>query len=364
MRVTVVGATGNVGLALVRRLADDSRVEHVVGVARRVHPHPALAGVEWVEADIVTDDLVPLFRGADAVVHLAWLIQPSRDLAALWRVNVDGSERVLQAVAAAGVDSLVYASSVGAYSPGRGDTPVDESWPTHGIADSSYSRQKAYVERMLDIFELRHGDVRVVRLRPGLIFQEQAAEEQRRFFAGMLLPRALLRPGVLPIVPHLAGARFQAVHAEDVAEAYRLSLLTDVRGAFNVAADPVLSTRDVAELLDARTVPVPGSVARVAVAATWRSRLHPVSPGWVSLGLRSPVMDTARARAELGWSPAYDAREAVAAVLRGMRRGSGGPTPTLAPGRSTDEVRTGHGQRSSPDERVTSDRDDERVRPG
>src|SRR5207253_6405690 len=186
------------------------------------------------------DDLVPLFRDADCVVHLAWAIQPSHDLAALRRTNVDGSERVFRAVAEAGVPALVYASSVGAYSPGPKDRAVDESWPAGGTPTSFYARHKAEVEQRLDRFELEHRDVRVVRMRPALIFKRESAEEQRRYFLGPLFPRALARASALPIVPDMPGLRFQAVHSYDVGEAYRLAAVGDVRGPFNLAADPVL----------------------------------------------------------------------------------------------------------------------------
>jgi nucleoside-diphosphate-sugar epimerase len=73
-------------------------------------------------ANIETDDLVPLLRGADCVVHLAWRIQPSHDVEALRRTNLDGSERVFRAVSAAGVPNLVYASSARTR-PGRRTGP-------------------------------------------------------------------------------------------------------------------------------------------------------------------------------------------------------------------------------------------------
>src|SRR3954452_12710428 len=112
MRVVVVGATGNVGTSVLRSLENEERVESVLGLARRL-PGLRMNKVEWVRADVVEDDLVPHFRGADAVVLLAWLIQPSRDLNKLWMVNVEGSMRAAWAVAEAGVPALLYASSVG-----------------------------------------------------------------------------------------------------------------------------------------------------------------------------------------------------------------------------------------------------------
>src|SRR3954466_1605526 len=152
MRVVVIGATGNVGTSVLHALARDSSVDSIVGVPRRL-PSMSFPKTEWVEADVVSDDLVPLFRGADAVVHLAWLIQPSRNEAELRSVNVDGSARVFRAAGEAGVGALVYASSIGAYSPGPKDRAVDESWPTDGVDTSFYSRHKAETERLLDKFE-------------------------------------------------------------------------------------------------------------------------------------------------------------------------------------------------------------------
>src|SRR3954453_15215825 len=209
MRVVVVGATGNLGTSTLRALVSDSRVDSILGVARR-RPELELPKVEWAEADVRSADLVRIFRGADAVVHLAWLIQPSRNEAEMESVNVVGSERVFGAVADAAVPRLVYASSVGAYSPGPKDCLVDKSWPDAGVEASCYSRHKAAVERILDSFEAAHPEMRVVRMRPGLIFQREAASEIRRLFAGPFLPGWMVRQSLIPVVPRVAGLRFQA----------------------------------------------------------------------------------------------------------------------------------------------------------
>lgn len=349
MRVAVTGATGNVGTSLVRALAADASVEEVVGIARRL-PELELRRTRWVRADVARDELRTAFRGADCVVHLAWLIQPSRDRSVTRAVNVEGSRRVFAAAAAAGVRSIVYASSVGAYSAGPKDRRVDESWPTEGIPSSFYSRDKAAVERLLDGFEREHPALRVVRLRPGLIFKGEAASGIRRLFAGPLLPSALLRPRLIPVVPAIDGLRVQALHADDVAEAYRLAVTGDARGAFNVAAEPVLDADLVARLLGARTVRVPAAAVRAAAAGSWRLRLQPTPPGWLDMGLGVPLMDITRARTELGWKPARGADDALLELLEGMRRGDGLATPPLRPGGDgplrVGELLTGIGARS------------------
>src|SRR5690349_1225244 len=152
MRVVVVGATGNVGTSLLEALEPDTQIDEIVAVARRA-PAKVFARTTFTPADIVSSDLVGILRGADAVVHLAWLIQPGRTEAITHRVNVAGSERLFRAAVEANVQAVVYASSVGAYSPGPKDRLVDESWPTDGIPSSFYSRHKVAVERQLDRLE-------------------------------------------------------------------------------------------------------------------------------------------------------------------------------------------------------------------
>jgi nucleoside-diphosphate-sugar epimerase len=351
MRVVVVGATGNVGTSVVEVLAADGQVGAIVGIARR-RPLWQPPKTTWIQADMSRDELEPHFRGADAVVHLAWLFQPTHDALATWRNNVLGSIRVFDAVASAGVSALVYASSVGAYSPGPQDRGVDESWPTHALPTAAYGREKSYLERILDTFEHDHPDVRVVRMRPGFIFKRESASQQRRLFAGPLLPTTLVRPSLLPFVPDLPGLRLQALHTVDAAHAYRLAVIRPVRGAFNIAADPVLDPRTLGDLLGARPVRLPLAPIRAAVAAAWHLHLLPASPTLVDLALSVPIMDTARARAELGWNPARTSLEAIREFLEGLRDGSGMDTPPLDPlagGRFREkEVTSGVGQRATP----------------
>jgi UDP-glucose 4-epimerase len=331
MRVVVVGASGNVGTSLLRSLAAEPAVDSILGLSRRV-PAASFPKTDWRAADVSRSALRPLFSGADAVVHLAWLIQPGRDRRLTRAVNVDGSARVFRAAAAAGVPTLVYASSIGAYAPGPKDRRVDESWPTTGVQSSFYSRDKAEVERLLDRFEDEHPGVRSVRLRPGLIFKREAASGIRRLFAGPLLPGRLVRPSLIPIVPDVERLVVQAVHSYDVAEAYRLALMGDARGAYNIAAEPVLDPDELARILGARKVPVPARVLRAAAAASFRLRLQPTEPGWLDMGLAVPLMDMTRARNELDWQPRHSAAQALLDLMAGMRDGAGLNTPPLQPG--------------------------------
>lgn len=357
MRIVIVGASGNAGTALLRRLRAEPDVD-LVGVARRP-PAPAAGppydGMQWHAVDIGAADgaarLEPVFAGASAVIHLAWQIQPSHDQAALHRTNVGGSAAVIDAVARAGVPALVVASSVGVYAPGPKDGFVDESWPATGVPGSSYSRDKVQLEALLDGLERQHPQVRVVRLRPGLIFQRDVGTEITRYFVGPFVPVRLLRYGRLPLVPAHARLRVQSVHADDVADAFARAALGDARGPFNIAATPVLTPQLVASTFRGRTVGVPGVVLRTLADLSWRARLQPVDAGWVTLALSAPLLSTERATRELGWQPRVDALTALVELLDGMARGAHTASPPLSadrplPGRLWGLVRgrpPGHG---------------------
>ena len=343
-----MGATGNVGTSVVEALGSDDRINEIVGIARRP-PDWAPPKTRFVTADVTADLLAPHFEGSDAVVHLAWLFQPTHAPTVTWQANVLGSIRVFEAVAAAGVPVLIHASSIGAYSPGPADgAAVDESWPTHSLPTAGYGREKAYVERVLDIFERDHPAVRVVRFRPAFIFKRASATSQRRLFMGPFLPNGLLRPGRVPLLPYPQGLRLQALHSDDVADAYVRAVTSDVRGAFNLAADPVLDGPALAKILGARAVALPRPLVRAALATAWHAHLVPADPNLFDLALELPVIDTRRARTELGWEPRRAAHEAIREMLEGLAEGAGGPTAPLAPdraGRRLAEVGKGVGER-------------------
>ncbi|MGW2235078.1 SDR family oxidoreductase [Streptomyces sp. NPDC001759] len=329
-RIVVTGATGNVGTSVVRALSQDSDVGSVLGLARRI-PDWSPRRTDWSSVDLASEqtDLVEEFADANAVIHLAWAFQPTHDPATTWRTNVLGGIRVFEAVAAAGVPTLVHASSVGAYSPGPKDRPVDESWPTHGWPDAAYCREKAYLERALDTFEREHPEVRVVRMRPAFLFKRESASEQRRIFGGRFLPGSLARPELLPFLPDVPGLRVQALHTDDAARAYVAALGTETRGAFNLAAEPWVDAELLAEMLDTRSVRLPRAAARSAIAAAWNLHLLPASPHLFDAVLRLPLMDCTRARTELGWEPRHSATEVLREFLHGLQQGEGAPTEPM-----------------------------------
>jgi nucleoside-diphosphate-sugar epimerase len=314
--VVVTGASGNIGTAVLRQLLTDDRVGDVRAVARRPPRNIEASGLRWFAADVAADDLGPIVDGADAVIHLAWQIQPSWDPEQMRRTNIDGSARVFEAAAQAQA-AIIHASSIGAYGPGPKDAPVDERWPTTGHRHHPYSEHKAAVEEVLDRVEARFPSIRVVRLRPALVLQAAAGQELRRYFLPRHLPGAVLRPGLVERAP----VRFQVTHADDIAAAFVTAALGDATGAFNLGTD---------DIIGGKHVPMLRPVLRAVADVSWRLHLQPVDPGWVDLIFRSPLVDSSRARDELGWVPVHTGHEALAEGLRAMADPPDGATAALS----------------------------------
>jgi UDP-glucose 4-epimerase len=339
LTVAVTGATGNVGTALLRALADGGAAQ-VRGLARRQPPDIApYAGVHWYLTDLGDPDseevLAEFLHGADVVVHLAWALQPGREPERLRRVNVDGTHRVLDAAGAADVPHVVHMSSVGVYSAGPPSRRITEDWPTEGIPSAQYSRDKVAAERLVRDFVAAHPEVTVSITRPTLVLQPEAASEIGRYFLGdVLLTAARLLPGpvakVLPL-PLPGDLHIAFVHADDVADAIVRILDQRAPGAFNLSSDPALDADALAKALGTFRVPMPAFVMRAALDAAFRAHLVPTEPGWLDIGLGEPLLEWAKARTVLGWHPRRRGPDVLREFVAALGRGEGSNSPLLQP---------------------------------
>jgi UDP-glucose 4-epimerase len=336
--VAVTGASGNVGTALLRRLtAPEAGLAGVRGLARRDPPDIApYAGVQWHLADLGETSseavIAEFVDGVDAVVHLAWALQPGRRPDDLHEVNVEGTRRVVRAAVAAGVGQFVHMSSIGAYAAGAVGQEVGEDWPTTGIPSAQYSRDKSEAERVVREVLSRHRETTLTVVRPTLVLQPEASSEIGRYFLGpwvfgaaRMLPGAVARRLPLPLPP-LALA---FVHADDVADAIERMLDRRAAGPFNLAAEPLMDADALARALGAVRIPVPALAVRTALHAVFAAHVVPTEPGWVDIGTQAPALNTARARTLLDWAPSHRGDEVLRQFVAALGRGDGAPGPLL-----------------------------------
>jgi nucleoside-diphosphate-sugar epimerase len=320
LTVAVTGPTGEIGLPLLEEMERDERVGAVRGMARRPFD-PALEGwkkVAYRRGDILDRaSLDELFAGANVAVHLAFAIFGGREETR--RVNLEGSRNVFEAAIEAGVERLVYASSVAAYGfhPDN-PLPLTEEVPARGSEGFYYSAQKAELEATLDGLLAGNG-VDAYVFRPCIVAGPRATMLIEKVVDSARLgdPLPILRRGLgrlplpRPLLPD-GGAPIQLVHHDDVARALAAAIAGQgVPGAYNLAGEGEIGIGDVARALGWHTVPLPGPA--VALGAGIAGRLARLSPQleWAT-ALQTPVtMDTSKARHELGWEPRFDASETL-----------------------------------------------------
>ncbi len=325
LTVAVTGPTGTFGAGLIPLLQDDDRIGRIIGIARRPFD-PAERGwtkMEYRQGDVRDPDaLREAFDGADVVVHLAFLITGNASRETTRSINVGGTLNVFRAAAGAGARRFVYASSVAAYGF-HADNPetIDEEWPTRPAARLFYAQEKAELEELLDEEARKHPELALFLLRPPVVLGPNAVG-RKDVLPGPLAPlgRALFsRPRRLPVpVPmFVPSLPMQFVHEEDVGRALvQCIVAAGPPGAYNIAGDGVLTAADVAREFGALPIPLPAAPAQAAARAfSWLPFLPPVAE-WVEAASRPAIMDTTKAREQLGWRPRYSGLEALRDTLR------------------------------------------------
>jgi nucleoside-diphosphate-sugar epimerase len=322
LTVAVTGPTGTFGLALMPLLQEDDQVARVIGIARRPFD-PAERGwtkMEYRRGDVrEADALRASFEGADVVVHLAFLIlSGGKDKTRA--INVEGTLNAFRAAAEAGAKRFVYASSIAAYGFHR-DNPIgmSEDWATRPADLLFYAQEKAELEHLLQEEAAAHPQTALYLLRPPIVLGPDAVG------AKVAIPTALapfvrgigsaLRrlPGLPALVPDIP---LQLIHQDDVAEALRLCVLgAGAPGAYNIAADDVVTVVDVARELGLRPVRVPGRPVAAVARAVAKLPYLPSGAQWVEAMSHPAIMDTTKAKTELGWSPRHTAIESLRSTL-------------------------------------------------
>jgi nucleoside-diphosphate-sugar epimerase len=323
LTVAVTGPTGTFGSALIPLLQEDDRVDRVIGIARRPFD-PAERGwtkMEYRRGDVRdVEALRASFDGADVVVHLAFLILGGGKRTTR-AINVEGTLNVFGAAVEAGARRFVYASSVAAYGFHR-DNPIGmtEDWATRPADRLFYAQEKAKLEHLLQHEAGTHPQTALYLLRPPIVLGPDAVGAKVSI-PSVLAPvvrgmGAALRhvPGLPVLVPDLP---LQLIHQDDVAEALRLCVVgAGPPGASNIAADDLVTGVDVARELGLRVVRLPGGPVAAAARGVAKLPYLPSGAQWVEALSHPAIMDTTKARTELGWRPRHTAIESLRATFR------------------------------------------------
>jgi dihydroflavonol-4-reductase len=322
--VFVTGASGFVGSAVARRLAENGCKLRLL-----VRPSSRLDNVEGLDAELVTADmrdgvaLAKAMRGARWLFHVAadyrlWARDPSE----IVRNNLEGTRAAMQSAISAGVERVVYTSSVATLKPHDDGIPADEtSRHTVDTAIGAYKRSKLVAERLVEQM-IQDEALPAVIVNPSTPIGPRDIKPTP---TGRVIVEAALGR-----IPAFVDTGLNLAHVDDVAEGHLLALKKGRIGESYVLGGQDVAFRDmvrvIAELADRRppTVGLPRwplfPIAYVAEAMARLTGKEPfITVDALKMAKYHMFFSSAKAERELGYK-ARPYREALVDALTWFRK--------------------------------------------
>jgi UDP-glucose 4-epimerase len=309
VRYLITGGSGYIGSRLVDHLADRPETEAIV-VADVRPPAAVRPRTTFVQLDVRDKQgartLVARER-PDCLVHLAFLLNPIRDEAAMYDVDVNGTQNVLEAASTAGVQQLLVTSSTTAYGAfADNPVPLTEEHPVRGAPGFSYARDKAESDRLCQLWAFEHPERVMTIVRPCIVF----GPDVDNYIVRLWLKNPFRPDFGMPDQP------LQFVHVDDLTEAVILLLDGRQAGAFNVAGDGYLSVLEASDLIGLKPRRVPYKVYKGLVATLWKAHLSETPPGELEFAIHPWVASNEKLKKATGWSPRWTSRDVFELTMR------------------------------------------------
>jgi UDP-glucose 4-epimerase len=327
MKYLITGGSGYIGSRLVELLATREDTERIVIMDLRppAYSRPKSTFVQMDIRDRAVNGLLAAEK-PDALVHLAFVLNPIRDEHKMYDIDVNGTQNILDAASRVGTQQLLVASSTTAYGAWPDNpVPLTEDDPVRGMPTYEYARDKTEIDRMCQLWAATHADRTMTIVRPCIVFGPNVDNYIIRFWQNA--PFIALPDGV--------DAQLQYVHEDDVVDAMSRLLLERRNGIFNLTADGTVSNSEGAALAGVKPRTVRAKVYRRIGAALWRLRFPRVEapPGQMDFSLYPWIASNEKIKRELDWQPRFTSRETFEAALRAKGKlaatgaGSSAPEP-------------------------------------
>src|SRR4051794_20482079 len=308
MRYLITGGSGYIGSRLVDHLSRRQDVERIVicdlQPPRHYKPKTELVNLDVRDRLAVRETLER--AQPDALVHLAFILNPSHDEDFMYEVDVNGTRNVLEAASLAGTQQVLVATSSTAYGafPDNPE-PITEEHPVRGIAGFSYARDKTESDRLCQLWALEHPDRTMTIVRPCIVFGPNVDN---------YLVRLWTKAPFQPDAGHLENA-IQFVHEDDVVEGIIGLLHGRHAGAYNVAGDGLMTLRECAELAGNPIRRMPLAAYRLLGRVFWALRAGEAPPGQIEFAIH-PWIVTADKLKATGWKPRHTSGETFEITMR------------------------------------------------
>ncbi len=307
-RILITGASGYIGMKLMRYLSDKKAVESLVGLDVK---EPGFSGKKFsfYNRDVrqPLDDLIKK-HSIDTVIHAAFILPPLHDVKLMEDININGTRSVLDSCVRGGVKQVIYTSSATAYGfHADNDRPLTEQSPLRGNDDITYSKSKRIIENIFREYIEQNPSVSFTILRPCFVVGPGFDNPLARFLQLKIIP-----------VP-LKTEPMQFIHEDDLVDIMWLLVQRGKGGIYNTVGDGFMTISEMASVLGNITLPLPYPVVYVMNSIAWLLRMKFISEfpsPYLKMIRYSWVASGEKIMRETGCSCRYDTRQAFADFAR------------------------------------------------
>jgi UDP-glucose 4-epimerase len=330
MKYLITGGSGYIGGRLTELLTKRDETERVINLDVRA-PAVPWPKTEFVQGDVRDGARIKALldrEQPDALIHLAFLLNPIRDEGLMYDIDVNGTHAVLQAASEAGTEHVLVTSSAVSYGAWPDNpVPIAEDQPVRGQPDFSYARDKADADRVCQLWAADHSDRVMTIVRPTIVFGPNVDN---------YISRGWEKTAFMPVMDGVEQ-EFQLVHENDVVSAISGLLDAKAPGAFNLAADGTITWRESAGIVGLRVREMSFKTVYRLYGLSWKLHVPNVeAPAGNLHFLHNPwIVSNEKLKSTIGWEPTKTTREVFEETVRAKGLVEAAATPSVPPATPT-----------------------------
>jgi len=298
MKVAITGAAGYFGRKIIERLEKNEECEEIIGISRRNFKHN-FKKLKYYRMDVRDRNIKNIFKKADIVIHLAFVLKPIHNREEMRDINVNGTKNVLRACKETNVKKIIITSSTMVYGawPDNAEYLMEDS-PLRGHPTYYYNQDKIEMEKLCKQF--RNDKAILTILRPCLVLGPTVNHFYSRLINWPFLP---LVDGKNPDM--------QFLHEDDLARAYEIFIMKDLPGAYNVVGKGTMKWKEVIETAGRKAIKIPSLILYPLANFLWKIRILEAPADIFDFIKYRWVASGEKAKKEAGFIPKYTTRETL-----------------------------------------------------
>ncbi len=301
--VAITGVNGYIGSVLKEFLLKRDDIEKVIGLDIQDNS-PEHDRYRYVKTDVRSKKLHSIFTDhrVTNLFHFAFILENISDKDLMYDINVNGTENVLHEAVAAGVKSIMVASSISVFGAWKSTSgPHSENDNPHPNEGDLYGLHKTIAEGVCEKYMAQYPSASIIIIRFSGVFGPHL--QSKLLLSALKLPFAVL--------PCNSRGAFQIIHEEEAAQICYLAMKNGISGIYHAAGRETITMKGLYELLGKKYIRLPFRMLKLFAKTASKIKIAVTNTFQIEL-LRYPVLISGNKTFEkLGYSPCKSAFDII-----------------------------------------------------